>query len=316
MKIILLSDIHLRETNPKRRNDSFPDAILNKLQYIFDYAHENQISAIFQAGDVFDHWRASKRLISQFGKLLVSYKSKGIEFYCIPGQHDQRYHSTDLYHPTPVPLGMLDYVDALTILNENPIEFDIFDVYGSSWKSEIPKIKNKNKLNILVIHKMIIKNDKLWTAQEDFTYAKTLLKENDFDIILSGDNHNSFEEKYYNKELLNCGSLLRSSISQKNHLPYFIVYNTIERTHEKVFVPVQKFEDVFSYEKFEEEKERVDRIEKYREKFEEFESNEISFEDNARLWMDESGENDNVLKYIGMSVNNDKLEIKEFLERI
>ena len=53
MKFIYCTDLHYGAT-PICRKDDYNEAILNKLRYIIDYAHNNDINTIVIGGDLFD----------------------------------------------------------------------------------------------------------------------------------------------------------------------------------------------------------------------------------------------------------------------
>jgi hypothetical protein len=104
----------------------------------------------------------------------------------------------------------------------------------------------------------MIVDTKIWEGQEDHTYGKILLKKYNYDLIVSGDNHNHFimhsgiGSSIGKKLLINCGSLLRTRIDQEDHKPCVYIYNTDpkegEPIIEQVYLIVDDFENVIRIE--------------------------------------------------------------------
>ena len=117
--------------------------------------------------------------------------------------------------------------------------------YGRSWGEDIPK-PNKNNFNILVAHLMVIKSKKIWEGQEDFHYSRHLLRKYNYDLIVTGDNHNTFIDEYKGRILVNCGSLARITTAQLEHKPICVVYDTENKDYKTFKVPIKPIEEVFN----------------------------------------------------------------------
>jgi acetolactate synthase small subunit len=62
-----------------------------------------------------------------------------------------------------------------------------------------------------------------WHGHVEYTGCEALLKEcKDYDLILTGDNHHTFN---YKNRILNSGSTMRASIDQVDHKPCFFIYH-------------------------------------------------------------------------------------------
>ena len=84
----------------------------------------------------------------------------------------------------------------------------------------------------------------MWEGQQNFTSAKSLLaKFPCYDLIVSGDNHQSFVEEHKGKLLVNPGSLMRTAIAQKNFKPKVYLWYAESNRIIEVFIPINK--DVF-----------------------------------------------------------------------
>ncbi len=256
MKIIACGDWHISNNAPARRlDDDYFDTCLTKVEYIMEYADIHKINTIIQAGDFFDSHRASDNVKQSLLRLLLGYED--IDIYTIMGQHDQRFHSSDVNN---TPSKVLDSARAVTLVGNkghyllNPdadlVKTKPIHLYGSSWNETPPVIQNTEAINILVMHRMITQ-DKLWESQEDFIFSKNLFRQYKFDYFITGDNHQHFttavaprgRDKRY---LINCGSLMRTSIIQAKHAPCFYVIDTDANTIEQQIIPVAPFDKVMN----------------------------------------------------------------------
>ncbi len=261
MKILILSDCHLRDTNPRNRQDNYYQTGLDKLDWCFNLAKINKCNFVLQAGDLTDNPRSSYRLIAAILGLLHKHD---IKVYGVTGQHDRRHHTNDLSN---VPITVLQTnFNKFELLNKEPICTNNLNIYGSSFGEEIPKILDQDKFNILVTHRMVIGEDKLWEGQESYVTARTLLAKNKFNLIVSGDNHQFFTSEYQGRHLLNLGSLLRSTSAQIDHKPKVAIFDTDKNNYELFDVPIQPASAVFNLDEIKNKKEEVletDKIKEY-----------------------------------------------------
>lgn len=260
MKLIACSDLHFVDTNPKRRIDNYSETLFDKWYYLLSYAIDRNIDIITIAGDIFDTHRASNQLIT---KLIKSINS----FYCpdsniilsVLGQHDLAFRSE---HNSP--MKILDAANIVQVLTPSIHKKNVA-FYGCSWSENIPKpvFGGGIQFNVLLVHKMISNKD-YWHGNLQYTEALSFLKEQeDYDLIISGDNHNTFYVEYEDRLLINPGSLGRRNIDQIDHQPCFFVYDTDTRAHSQVFIPILPAEQVFDLDAVEDEKIKDEKLEKF-----------------------------------------------------
>lgn len=266
MRLIACSDLHFVDTNPKRRVDNYSEVLFDKWYYLLNYAIDHNIDMIAIAGDVFDTHRASNQLIAKLIKSINSFYVPDDDIILsVLGQHDLAFRSE---HNSP--MKILDTANIIKVIAatrflisgrpEKAIAF-----YGCNWGEEIPQtaFKRGAHFNILLIHKMISNKD-YWHGNLQYTEALSFLKEQeDYDLIISGDNHNTFCVEYENRLLINPGSLGRRNIDQVDHKPCFFVYDTETRVYSQVFIPIRPAEEVFNLDAIENEKARDENIEKF-----------------------------------------------------
>jgi hypothetical protein len=158
----------------------------------------------------------------------------------------------------------LNAAKVVYLASSDPMDFGDVHIYGASWYEDILKnVLTTNVFNILILHKMVIENAKMWEGQEGHTFGNILLKTLPFDLIISADNHLHFLINNRSKRLVNCGSLLRSNIDQINHKPVVYILDTDTKVLERHWVPCEPFEQVFDMAKVSAEKERDEKMEAF-----------------------------------------------------
>lgn len=250
MKILLTGDQHITNRTPKNRTDDYFGTVLYKFTQEMEIAKKERCEIVLLPGDVFDSFKENHLVVQSVIEIIK--RSPMLRVYCVAGQHDQIFHNIDL---SGTALKTLISAGVVKILSNIPIQEDGISLYGASWNEEIPEIVTPDNLNILVLHKMIIE-DKLWAAQENFTWANHMLLKNKFDLVVSGDNHNQFITTIGKKHLVNMGAMMRSSIAQVNHQPAVSIYDSIKQEVKIINLEVKSIEEVMCVAKAEKEKEK------------------------------------------------------------
>jgi DNA repair exonuclease SbcCD nuclease subunit len=259
MKFLVCSDFHLTDQRPKSRLDaSYFHTGMSKLQEILEFAAKNKIEYILQAGDFFDTHRASDFIKQKVIQLLLMYKREHNITMCVVfGQHDLRFHNSDIEN---TPLKVLEQAGAVVLLKPDTPYFCEEDiaVYGASWNEEPTDQLDESKINVLVTHRMVIQN-KLWEHQEGAVFVNNLFRQFKHDYILTGDNHQHFTSsvspaKGKKRYAINCGSLLRSNITQLQHKPCFYLVDTAQNTIKQHYLTVKDIETIMRVDEAVEEK--------------------------------------------------------------
>ncbi len=298
MKIIAAGDLHIREKRPENRIDS--DYVLSqfdKLEWILNYAKEQE-AILLLPGDVFDSPTQSNLILQLCIRLLFNYSYVSVA--ATYGQHDLRYHSTN-YENTA--LAVLAAARVLYDL-ETPQWFEETKIviYGCPFGQEIPKITTDD-FNVLLIHKMIIDSDKIWEGQEEYEYAQNLLRKHDFDLIISGDNHQFFHSEVDGKHLFNCGSLMRMTTAQLNHIPRIVLFDTDTKEYEIVDIPVRPISEVFDLSKVEEKKEKEEKFNAFVKGLSESKDISLNFQDQLLSYIKENEISDDIKNIIMEAAN-------------
>lgn len=238
MRLFCISDLHLMARNPGWRKDDFLLTQTRKLKFILD--HLTEASDCLLSGG--DFWDSPKIPYAVYAHFLPSIFGESI--FTVYGQHDLRYHT----RKENTPLYALSKTQTLWIPESKPLKLDnTTDLYGASWGEEVPKIKNRNKLNILLIHKMITHGGPLFPGQEGNVEAKDFLRKNSFDLVVSGDNHRTFVCRHNDQVLINPGSVCRTAIDQVDHIPKMFRYE--DGKVSEIPIPIEPSVEVFDLEK-------------------------------------------------------------------
>lgn len=249
MKIGILGDLHLRSTRPKFRCDNFKETMDDKLHQIMEQVHSSKVDIIVQPGDFFDTVRVPYSIIAEMMGIISTYQ---IPWYVVFGQHDLRFHNLDTSNTPLQVLIKSKYVKLLS--PSSPQIIDDVKLWGKSWGESLPSCEvEDNYTHVLVAHHMVIDKSKVWEGQKDYDTAKNILRNYKFDLSVFGDNHNSFLRSVRDRHVVNCGSLFRSSISQRDHHPNICIYNSRTGRIDRKYLQVKPFSQVMDLERASEE---------------------------------------------------------------
>lgn len=233
---VLAADIHIREDIPICRIDNYLDAQWKKISFILNLAVSNDVPLLV-AGDFGNKPYWSNRLLNKAIKILLN---TDIPIIVIPGQHDLPSHSLDLLSESGIGVlheaAIIDVRQKIEVKSEVTPDFLIAPFpYGIKITSQ--KFKTK-RLKVAISHQLIVQNKKReW--QESYPVAKRLLKDfPEYDLILTGDNHESFVEQYDKRLLVNPGSIMRMSVDQIGHKPRVYLWYS-NNTVEPVYLPIE-----------------------------------------------------------------------------
>lgn len=260
MRIIAVGDLHASISNPVNRIDSYLDAVIRKLIWIFNtakgYVLEGDSVAVIFPGDIFELFDSSNYLVQILIKIFRTY-SDFMGIYCVAGNHDLKHRSQDLERTS---LGVLLASESLIMLGSTPEipESNLIDkiaFYGVNFGiDDIPGPSSRKDINVLVVHHMISDKD-YWYDKVKYNDAESFLrKHKGYRLIVSGHNHKFFKISSDGRHLINCGSVVRSTIAQIDHVPVIGVYNTQTRRLITLKIPADPPHMVLDMETYEKNK--------------------------------------------------------------
>jgi len=276
--MIFCADIHARYSRPKARKDNYLETQDRKLRFLCQLAQESPPWLI--SGDLLDKANSNQWLEQYLISLFKEYKIRPV--ICL-GQHDLVNHSMELFDNSSI--SVLLAAEVIRIVKEGKTFFtDDYCIYGASYGEE-PNlgVTINGKKNILLWHKMVVQDDPLWVNQSADTGEKILRKYKQFDIICTGDNHNTFVCQSKNRFLVNSGSMMRLKTNQKDHKP--CVFRWDKGNLEQIFLPIE--EDVFDDSHILEKEEKENRLDGFITKLNEIrpelnENSSVSFKGNLK----------------------------------
>lgn len=280
---ILCSDMHLREDSPKcwigdfQMEQWLSVVTISSLQ-------EKYKCPVIHAGDLFHHWKPSPWLIAQAIDLLPK------EFYTIYGQHDLPQHNWELRGKSG--LNALRVAGKINVLSGYHYGQQIYT--GASRDSRFDKT--------LVWHHMTYITPPFPGAKPDGQAIEILKKYPQFDLIVTGDNHQSFSVKYKGRLLVNPGSMTRQKADQIDFQPRVALWYAETNTIEWVNLPIE--ENVISREHIDKQDKKQKRIEAFVSSLDIDWEREESFEKNLEIFKNKNRIRKSVLDIINKAIDN------------
>jgi predicted phosphodiesterase len=246
---ILCSDFHLREDTPVCwiNSEEFQEEQWNSVGFVCGLQRKYNCLVI-HAGDLFNHWKPSPWLISMALQYLPD------QFWTVYGQHDLPQHSLEL---TPKS-GLYTLVQAKKINLLWQCHYGQLPVKMEESPAQLG-FSDPTK-EMLVWHNMTYTVKPFPGASGGFAAGK-LMKHPDYDIIVTGDNHQSFSTTYEGRLLVNPGSLTRQDADQIDFQPRVALWYADTNTVEWVNIPIKQ--GVISREHIEHKEDRDKRIDAF-----------------------------------------------------
>lgn len=221
MKLLYLTDTHIRGTSPQNRLDDYQETLKEKLREVGEIVKEENIDYVLHGGDLFDRPDVSVSIVSDFAQIFQTY---GVPIYIISGNHDIFGHNPDTLDRTM--LGLLCNLGLMNLVNYKKIilEKDIrVQLTGSPYVYSMDEASNRNnyildevdetcKYAIHMTHGFLI--DKPFMKEVPHTLIDDV-KNTKADITLGGHYHFGFKTvDIDNKYFVNPGALIRISNSK------------------------------------------------------------------------------------------------------
>jgi DNA repair exonuclease SbcCD nuclease subunit len=252
---IFCSDIHLRETQPTCRTDDFWSAQWKIIDWLAELQRKYNCPVI-HAGDLFHETKANRQSFWKPSPYLISMAMEHLpdHFVTIYGQHDLPDHNFELRDRSGI--YVLEKAGKIQVMqtchwDQTPKE--------PSWQGEFAEgIERK----VLVWHNFTYVGQEPWPGCTSPKAHSLLRKYKQFDLIVTGDNHQSFVTKGVDGNLLvNPGSLTRQNAEQINFKPKVYLWFAEDNSVEAIEVPIAK--NVITREHIEKVEERDKRIDAF-----------------------------------------------------
>lgn len=282
---ILCADLHLREDTPICRKDNYWEAQWRKVDWLKALKEEHKCP-ILCSGDVFDNWDISPKLAAQAIRHLPIMTA-------IPGQHDLPNHNIELQEKSGIAVleaadvvKLYDYDDPIPNYSSSIILFSF--PFGSKLQEISSKAILHNKLQmdgkakyVALIHTLVLgpkdKNLPGATAKEIYKQMQG------FNLIVCGDNHQSFVIEEKGRLLVSPGSMMRMTADQIDHKPCVYLWFAETNTVEPVYYSIE--DGVITREHIEIKKEENKRINDFTQRLQSGKIQGISFEKNMEKYI-------------------------------
>jgi DNA repair exonuclease SbcCD nuclease subunit len=257
---ILTSDWHLREDTPTCWIGDFQMEQWSAVGKVSQLQEEYKCPVI-HAGDLFHHWKPSPWLISKAIEYLPEH------FSTICGQHDLPQHNLEL----------LEKSGLFTLLKAGKISL----ISGVHFGMSVPQITKfiLNDRKVLVWHHLTYLS-KPFPGAEGGMAQGILMKYPQFDLIVTGDNHQSFSIEHEGRLLVNPGNITRQTADQEDFQPRVALWYAEDNTITWVNLPRQ--EGVITREHISVKEERNARIDAFISKLDKDYEIGLSFEENLK----------------------------------
>ena len=235
MKLVYLSDLHLRPTAPINRKDDYVEEQFKKLDFVIDYANDLGAEIVI-GGDVFD--RAANHPSWFVNRVLAYFRRAKSLVTAVPGNHDLIGHNLRTFHDNT--LATLPYLSNFYVHVEAATESDGAAFYHFTPFGMQPLPPEPGKKNILVLHEPVFENTVPFYMPDALTVEQLEAKYPGYDLYLAGDIHIPCQKS----KTLVSGSMMRMTVAQKEHRPRFYVIDSETLETETVYIPIN--EDVWA----------------------------------------------------------------------
>lgn len=252
MKLGILGDTHFTNRAPRRRIDDYFQTQQWKFNQTLTIFEEKGCDIVVQPGDFLNSPDVANRVESAIIMLLKKY---GIRIFCTWGQHDISGHSKATLSNSP--LSVLEAAEVVKILDSEPLRVGMVSkedgtrvyLYGAGFGEGVPE-PYEDGYNILVTHRMI-GNKPLWPGQELVGPRSFLRKHSGFNLVIAGDYHYRFVEKWNGRTVVNVGALVRKTIGKFDLKlkPAVGVFDTSNDNLEIFELDVKPIQEVFNLSK-------------------------------------------------------------------
>lgn len=216
---ILCSDLHLSDKPPAARvgEACWFEAMERSLSQLRAYEKRYEVPVIV-AGDLFDRWNPSSRLVN------FAFKSLPQVVFAIPGQHDLRHHALDDLDATGY--GTLAISGRITNV---PYHVSLstgsgVNLHAFPWGCDLcdlPQDAMSTGLNLAVVHRYVWSTTATsYTGASKADNVKSFMKQlKGYDAVVVGDNHKGFHLQHNKQTVFNCGGFMRRTSDQKSYVP-------------------------------------------------------------------------------------------------
>jgi hypothetical protein len=247
MKIIATADLHMTTAQPVNRTDDYEATVIDKFNQILGFAMQHG-AILTISGDLWDTAKLSKVPYELTNKILQMIRLSKVRILACHGQHDMTYHNPNLQTS---PYYTLLVGGGIEIPGPMGIIIDGVRFYGAGWGQQIvmPPEKNDDIADVLLLHRTITPLEPPFYLKDATSAQIVLEKLYNYDLILSGDFHESFLSEMEGRFLVNPGPMLRASVDKRDYRPRVYLIDTETAEINPIFLKIK--DDVWNDDRIE-----------------------------------------------------------------
>lgn len=273
---ILMSDLHLRDTQPICRKDDFWEIQKKKLKWLKTLHKDiGEETPVFIAGDIFHEWKTSPKILN----MAIDNLPKNI--ICIPGNHEMPSHTISRMDES----GYNTLMRATKTGWRRTFRLDDINIHFFPYGSELKSIKPSTDINIALVHFFVYKGRKPFPGQ--LTGVKSLMKQlQGYDLIHTGDNHHPFTYKTDDQLLINPGCFSRQKADEALITPRVYIWYEADNSYDIEYVPIEDSEKVISRKHLEQIEYKNEKIEIFVGRLNENIDAQLDFKSNMKQYLE------------------------------
>ncbi len=277
---ILTGDIEIRAFQPTCRTDNHWETQQKKMDWLRELADEHNCP-VLDSGDLFD-----KKYKANPSNQLTRWAGYNLpkSFHTVPGNHDLPGKSYENY--TNSAMAVLEMARKLTHYEGGYLLYtEILSVTGAyiagfEWGHNL-KQEERFKVDgpaIALVHAMVYEEFEPFPGCEGYSAKEVMDLLPDYDLILTGHNHQTFTLEKEGRVLVNPGSFMRNDADQVDHKPCVFLWYSETNTIKRVYIPIEQ--GVISRDHIDIKKNKETRLDAFVEKLGEQVVSGINFHDN------------------------------------
>lgn len=257
MKLLFVTDTHIKGVNPVNRTGNYYKDIMDKIQEVVQISLDKEVDTVLHGGDLYASSLVSNVMVDEFIDLV---EDAGIPWHVAVGNHDEICQEWKLSKATTLAhifrrSKMIKHLDTIETKDTFIKAYGYYHNIEADIKEKGLMCNKKGKTTIAVVHAFITKSKFL--PQVLHVPIKEI--KSDYDFVLIAHNHNEFGIILQNKTLFtSIGALSRGSIAESDvkRKPKVLLIDTEKQTHNVIILKSAKpAEQVFNLEKVKEKKE-------------------------------------------------------------
>lgn len=256
-KFLYFQDGHCKGKNSINRVGNYFEDWLKKFDELLALAKEHKVEAIIDGGDLLDAPEPSYRVLDEIADRVEKAK---ITFYCLFGNHAERYHS--IQHSKYTGLAHLfkrskyfQYADFFDNHAEE-MEADGYIIKPIEYHHDVEEQLNEEGIMFPETKAWKVAFVHAFICPKEFPYASHAVCDNiktNADVVLVAHYHSQWEKKVGDTLYKDIGCFGRNSITEAKIKPSCLIIDTDKRSMEEIELKSAKpGEEVFDLEKIEE----------------------------------------------------------------